>query len=149
MKTIRGILVIGLLIAVNSVFCQKNKGYKKDSLQPFLIVEHMPEFPGGKEALFDFLKANLNYPQNAKDSAIKGTVFVQFLVNKAGNLSGFKVMRGIGGGCDEEAIRVIKLMPNKWKPGIQNKYLESVYFQLPIKFPFSEESKKQFLKEIK
>ena len=82
----------------------------------FTIVEQMPEFPGGTEKLFKYLGKNIEYPPMAKDAGIKGKVYVTFVVDKDGSITDVKVLRGIGGGCDEEAVRVVKSMP-KWKPG--------------------------------
>ncbi len=99
----------------------------------FTIVEEQPEFPGGEESLMKFLQSNVKYPQLAKESNIQGTVYVQFVVEPNGSVSTVKVLRGIGGGCDEEAVRVVKNMPS-WKPGKQRGKPVRVYFNLPIKF---------------
>lgn len=100
----------------------------------FISVETMPEFTGGQKALDAFLISNLRYPQPAMESGISGTVYVSFLIDKAGNVRDIKVLRGIGGGCDEEAIRVIKLTSGKWKPGKQNGKTVQVLMTIPIKF---------------
>jgi periplasmic protein TonB len=105
----------------------------QEEVKPFLIVEQMPEFPGGTEELMKFLRNNINYPQMARETGIQGTVIVQFVVNKDGKISNTRVLRGIGGGCDEEAMRVVKAMPG-WKVGKQNGVPVPVFFQLPIKF---------------
>lgn len=73
------------------------------------------------------------YPEIAKESNIQGRVTVKFVVNEEGNVSDIIVVKGIGGGCDEEAVRVVKKMP-KWKPGKQNGRPVKVYFSLPITF---------------
>jgi protein TonB len=99
----------------------------------FLVVEVMPEFPGGKEALLNYLGENILYPQLARESNIQGTVFVTFIVEPDGSLSKVKVMRGIGGGCDEEAVRVVQAMPN-WIPGTQRGKPVRVQFNLPVRF---------------
>ncbi|MDR2906516.1 MAG: energy transducer TonB, partial [Bacteroidales bacterium] len=85
---------------------------------PFMIIEEMPEFPGGEEARVKYLSENMIYPSAARDSGIQGTIYVNFIIEKDGSISDVKVVNGIGGGCDEEAIRVVKMMP-KWKPGRQ------------------------------
>lgn len=105
----------------------------EDVDQVFLSVEEMPEFPGGDEALFAFIQKNVQYPAIARENAVTGTVFIDFVVNKEGNVTSVKVRRGIGAGCDEEAIRVIKLLP-KYKPGRQNGRAQQVQFTVPIKF---------------
>ena len=99
----------------------------------FTFVEEYPEFPGGDKALREFILNNLNYPEIARKTGITGTVYVQFVVEKDGSISDVKVVRGIGGGCDEEAVRVVKSMP-RWKPGKQRGQPVRVYFTLPIEF---------------
>ena len=75
-----------------------------------------PEYPDGEEALINFLRENLVYPEEAREKGIEGRVIVRFFVEENGNLSDIEAVKGIGGGCDEEAVRVIKMMP-KWKAG--------------------------------
>ncbi|MEJ2595383.1 MAG: energy transducer TonB, partial [bacterium] len=82
----------------------------------FTVVESMPEFPGGMGELMKYLATNIKYPPLAKESGIQGRVFINFVVEPDGAISNVKVLRGIGGGCDEEAVRVVESMP-KWKPG--------------------------------
>ena len=97
------------------------------------IVELMPSFDGGEEALYKWLGENIKYPQVAKETGITGTVIVTFVVEKDGSISGVQLLKGIGGGCDEEALRVVKNMP-KWKSGKQNGVPVRVQFNLPIRF---------------
>jgi protein TonB len=99
----------------------------------FTVVEESPAYPGGDEARIRFLQENIQYPQMARESGIQGTVYVTFVVEKNGNVTDVRVLRGIGGGCDEEAIRVIKAMP-KWNPGKQRGKPVRVQFNMPIKF---------------
>lgn len=99
----------------------------------FLIVEDQASFPGGEAKLYEFIRNNVKYPQLAKETGIEGTVFVQFVVEKDGTLSNVQALRKIGGGCDEEAIRVVKSMP-KWKPGSQRGRNVRCSFTIPIKF---------------
>jgi periplasmic protein TonB len=106
---------------------------QEEEIKPFLIVEQMPQFPGGDEEALKFIKENTHYPQMAKETGISGTVFVEFVVGKDGRISNVRILRGIGGGCDEEAVRVVKSMPT-WKPGKQNGIAVPVFFKLPIKF---------------
>jgi len=101
--------------------------------KPLMIVEQNPEFQGGYEGLFKYLAVNLRYPEAAKTYGIQSTVFVSFVVDKTGKVSNIKILRGIGYGCDEEAIRVVSEMP-KWIPGRQNGQAVPVVFQIPIKF---------------
>ncbi|HNX42814.1 MAG TPA: TonB family protein [Bacteroidales bacterium] len=106
---------------------------EEEEEKPFIVVEQIPEFPGGVSSMNKFLKDNIRYPQIARESGITGTVFTTFVVSKTGKISDVKILRGIGGGCDEEAIRVIKAMP-AWIPGKQNGRAVPVQFNLPIKF---------------
>lgn len=99
----------------------------------FTVVEESPSFPGGDEARIRFLTENIKYPQIARESSIQGTVYVTFVVEKNGNVTDVRILRGIGGGCDEEAVRVIKAMP-KWNPGKQRGKPVRVQFNMPIKF---------------
>jgi len=99
----------------------------------FMVVEDSPSFPGGDEARIRFLQENIKYPQMARESSIQGTVYVTFVVERDGSVTDVRVLRGIGGGCDEEAIRVIKAMP-RWVPGKQRGKPVRVQFNMPIKF---------------
>jgi protein TonB len=96
----------------------------------FQVVEQMPEFNGD---LKSYLSTNIRYPELAKENNVEGRVFIRFVVNEDGAISGAEVLRGIGGGCDDEALRVLKTMP-KWKPGKQNGRAVKVFFTLPIVF---------------
>jgi protein TonB len=93
----------------------------------------MPCFDGGEEKMYEWLGGNLKYPQIARETGITGTVIVSFIVEKDGSVSNATILKGIGGGCDEEAIRAVLAMP-KWKPGKQNGNSVRVWFKLPIKF---------------
>ena len=99
----------------------------------FVVVEEEPEFPGGMEALYRYLAANIHYPAEAKAEKIQGTVFVSFVIEKDGSVSNIKVLRDIGSGCSEEAIRVVQAMP-KWKPARQRGKRVRAQYTLPIKF---------------
>lgn len=101
--------------------------------QIFLVVEEMPSFPGGEQEMYRFVGKNMDYPRMAKESGISGRVFVTFVVEKDGSVTDVKILRGIGGGCDEEAIRVIKSMP-RWSPGKQRGKSVRVQYRMPIKF---------------
>ena len=80
-----------------------------------------------------FLGKNIKYPALAKESGIQGRVFINFVVEIDGSITDVKVLRGIGGGCDEEAVRVVESMP-KWKPGKQRGKPVRVSYNLPVKF---------------
>lgn len=104
---------------------------QKDEI--FTIVETNPEFQGGNSELHKFLHTQINYPQEASDHNIEGTVYLSVTVEKDGTLTGPKILRGIGYGCDEEAIRLINLMP-KWSPGKQRGIPVRVQINLPVLF---------------
>jgi len=101
--------------------------------EPLLIAEQMPEFPGGQQELFTYLGNNLEYPKTAKSEGIEGRVVVNFIIEKDGSIGHVEVLKGIGGGCDQEAVRVISNMPN-WSPGIHNGKKVRVSYKLPIQF---------------
>jgi protein TonB len=95
----------------------------------FIVVEEQPFLNG----MYEFLSQNIKYPEEAKELGIQGKVFVTFVVEKDGTIADVKILRGIGGGCDEEAVRVVKSMP-KWNPGKQRGEAVRVQFNLPVKF---------------
>jgi len=99
----------------------------------FAFADPMPEFPGGKKAMMQFLAENLQYPQTAIEEGIQGKVYVNFTVMKDGTIDNVKALRRIGSGCDEEAIRVVRKMP-KWKPGMIDGQPVNVKFNIPIVF---------------
>jgi len=104
---------------------------KQDSI--YAVVENMPEFPGGRKAFMKYLADNIKYPKQAKKKGIHGRVFVNFTVEEDGSITNAKLLRGIGGGCDEESIRVVEAMP-KWIPGEHEGKKVRVSFNVPIKF---------------
>lgn len=99
----------------------------------FTRVEQMPQFGSGERELLEYLQKNIKYPAIARENGIQGTVVVQFVVDKDGSITQPEVARGIGGGCDEEALRVIREMP-KWQPGKQQGRPVKVKFTLPVRF---------------
>lgn len=98
-----------------------------------LCAENSPEFAGGMEALSKFIADNIRYPEQAKRDNIQGKVLVRFAIDADGSVADAEVLRGIGGGCDEEALRVVNAMP-KWKPGRVNGNPVRVQYTLPITF---------------
>ena len=102
----------------------------------YVVVEQVAEFPGGEEALYKYLKDNIVYPNIARQTGIEGKVYIRFVVEKDGSISNVKVMRDIGGGCGEEAMRVVKSMP-KWKPAKQQTRTVRSEFNLPVNFSFN------------
>lgn len=102
----------------------------------FTIVEQQPGFKGGISAFYEYVGKKMKYPSQARRMGIEGKVFVQFVVGKDGSISDVKIMRGIGAGCDEEAMRVIKNSP-AWTPGKQRGKPVKVRMVLPITFKLS------------
>jgi TonB family protein len=103
----------------------------------FTSVEDVPEFKGGIEAFGKFLATNIKYPKAARDNNVQGRVIITFVVEKDGSLSNMKVLRGIGSGCDEEAVRVLSISP-AWKPGVQNGKPVKVQYSVPISFSLAD-----------
>jgi protein TonB len=101
--------------------------------QIFTIVEQMPQYPGGDKALQKFIEKNLQYPSNAMENGVEGTVYISFVVEDNGSITSAKVIRGIGSGCDEEALRLVNNMPD-WKPGKQDGENIRTLMTLPVSF---------------
>lgn len=108
---------------------------KDTETQIFTVVEQQPEFPGGMEALYQFIAANIKWPESDADHNCQGKVYVTFVITKEGHVSNPKVIRDPcpEKGFGEEAIRVVKLMP-KWNPGLQRGKPVNVQYNLPINF---------------
>lgn len=125
----------------DSLLINKNTGHNNKSKLPpedyrndiFIYVESTPEFPGGSAKMMEYITKNLVYPSEAKKNKIEGRVFVSFIVEKDGSITNVKVLRGLGSGCDEEAIRIVEKMPN-WTPGSNSGKPINVKFTLPIRF---------------
>lgn len=99
----------------------------------FMVAEQMPEYPGGMKEMLKFLQENVKYPENAMKNNVQGRVIVQFVVEKDGTLTEFKVARSVDPDLDAEALRVLQTMP-KWKPGMQKGQVVRVKFTVPVSF---------------
>jgi protein TonB len=108
-------------------------GVGKREEKEFVSVEQSPQYTGGNEAMAAFLRKNLKYPRPASQAGIQGKVFVQFTVGSDGKIENATALKGIGFGCDEEAVRVVKMMKD-WMPGKQAGVPVRVRFTLPIAF---------------
>jgi len=106
---------------------------EKMEQEVFTVVAEQTTYPGGDGARIEFLHGNLKYPEEAKELGIQGKVYVTFIVEVDGSLSDVRVLRGIGGGCDEAAVKAVKKMP-EWMPGKQRGVPVRVQFNLPINF---------------
>lgn len=124
-------------VPVEAAKPQEKKSAEKEV---FTVVEKPPTFVGGHDALVRFLLENIQYPAAAKEKIVQGTVYITFIVEPDGAVTNVKVMRGIGSGCDEEAFRVVSMMP-KWNPGEQRGKFVRVQFNLPIKFKLDKDKK--------
>jgi len=122
---------------------------KEDPAQEiFVVVEDMPEFPGGNEAMVQFLADNIQYPEVAKENGIQGRVTCQFVVLKDGTVSDVKIIRGVDPSIDAEAVRVLETMP-AWKPGKQRGQAVNVQFTLPVVFSLKKDESKIIIDELK
>jgi protein TonB len=106
---------------------------KEDANLVFDFVDKMPEFPGGQVEMIKFLSKNINYPTVALEQGVQGSIYVQFVIWKDGSVREVKVLRGVDSPLSNEAIRVIKMMPN-WEPGTQRGIPVNTRYTLPIKF---------------
>lgn len=104
----------------------------------YFAVEQEHEFKGGKVAFYNYLKNSIRYPAKAVENHTQGKVFVSFIVEKDGSLSNLKVVKGVSGELDAEALRVLKNSPN-WNPGTQNGIIVRVFYTVPISFVLSRD----------
>ena len=119
---------------LTTVLAQKTVVSQKDQKEePFNVVEDMPAFPGGMEAMIEYLSSNIKYPADAQKQKVDGRVLVNFVVEKDGSITEVKVIKPAFPSLDAEAVRVVKAMP-KWKPGYQNGKAVRVQFTMPINF---------------
>ncbi|MEO8795794.1 MAG: TonB family protein, partial [Daejeonella sp.] len=116
---------------VSEIDTNKNKG------NALMSAEQMPEFPGGMKAFYEYLSKSIQYPAEAKKNNVSGKVILSFIVEKNGSLNDIKVLRGVGSGLDEEAIRVMKGSP-KWLPGKENGKPVRVAYTLPMQFSLGQ-----------
>ena len=106
---------------------------EEDDEEFFMVVENMPEFPGGDLGLMKFIQKNVKYPAIAKEYNITGKVYVSFIVDKGGSVTNVKIVRGVDKNLDAEALRVVSALP-KYKPGKQRGKPVRVMFTIPINF---------------
>ncbi len=111
----------------------------------FLFVEKEPDYQGGENQLIKFLGRSIKYPPKAIDRSTCGRVLIGFVIDTAGKVGDVHIVRGIGDGCDEEAMRVVSSMPD-WKPGSQNGKRVKVSYQLPILFEFQQNEPKRIFR---
>lgn len=122
------------LLSVAQTDTSKVKNFIEVVEQPvFTFVEQMPEFPGGNDSLFSFIRRTIEYPRIQADTIIQGRVIVQFIVDETGQVGEVKVKRSLHPVFDAEAVRVTKLLP-PFKPGMQQGKYVKVYYMLPYSF---------------
>jgi len=108
----------------------------------YTVVEVMPKYPGGQDALMRYMSTNTKYPENARKNGVQGTVFITFVVEKDGQISNARVLRGVDEELDKEALRVVKEMP-KWNPGKEKGKAVNVQFNLPVAFKLDSGKEKE------
>jgi len=108
----------------------------KEQPSIFTIVEKMPEFKGGTEALKTFILKHLVYPKDAIEADVQGTVYIKFIVRANGQLTNFEVMRSILPSMSKAALDVVQLTAGDWTPGEQKGKKVDVYYTIPVKFKF-------------
>lgn len=118
-------------VKTDAVEAPAEKADTKDEV--FMVVEQMPEFPGGMKELMTYFKDNIKYPKAAQDKKVQGRVIVQFVVEKDGTPTEFNVVRSVDPDLDAEALRVLGGMP-KWKPGMQKGQVVRVKYTVPVAF---------------
>jgi protein TonB len=125
----------GVIIDILSAGTDSGKTTVGSFTKPFLTAEVMPDFVGGPEALRRYMQRNLRFPSQAASAAVSGRVYISFTVNADGSISDVAVIKGLGYGTDEEAVRVISKMP-PWSPGRQNDHAVPVRYTMPITFQY-------------
>ena len=120
------------MLGLTTVNAQKTVVAQKNQ-QVFDVVEQMPEYPGGMQALFEYLGQNLKYPEDAKEQKVEGRVIAIFVVETDGSISNVEVVKPVFPSLDAEAVRVLSGMP-KWKPGMQSGKVVRVKYTVPISF---------------
>lgn len=137
MKTIKLMIPVLLLMVVSfTINAQNNENKNKVYFEE---VDEMPEYPGGKKAMFKFISENVQYPENAKKEGVTGKVFISFVVDKDGNVTDVQIARGVDSDLNKEAVRVVKKL-EKWKPGKKDGELVKVGFTMPIQFVLDDKS---------
>jgi len=138
MKTI---LTLFLLLPLFS-FSQEEETPDKSKSTTYNVVAVSPEYPGGPSAMSQFIVDNFQYPEKAIKKNEQGTIWIEFVVRKSGDLSDIKVVKGVSRSLDAECVRIIALMP-KWKPGEQEGKKVNVRYTIPIKAKMETPKKKR------
>jgi periplasmic protein TonB len=131
MKAFFTLLII--VLASNAFAQQKKDDFESEKILE--TVEHPPTFPGGPTAFGEYIGSTFQYPKAALDSGVRGRVVLTFVIERDGTVTDVKLVKRVGRGCDEEAIRVLKASP-KWVPGMQNNRHVRVQYTLPISLSY-------------
>jgi protein TonB len=145
-STLIVIIVLAAIILIYRINKQSNRQLQND-VQPinnknipakntenvYEVIEQMPQFPGGEQALLKYLSTNIKYPIIAQENGVQGKVIVRFVVNKSGEVENAVVLKAVDESLDAEALRVVNSLPD-WIPGEQKGEKVSVYYTLPISF---------------
>ena len=135
----RYLLVTPLLLLLFAVFsCENGMAQQEEPSSTikgeiFTEVDEVPSPQGGMTQFFHYVQENLKYPDEARNNGIEGKVFIEFVVDKSGKVHDAKILRGIGNGCDAEALRVIANSPD-WNPGVNNGQVVNVKLVMPLTF---------------
>ena len=139
--------VAGVLGSLANISAASSAAPSETSLTPedreiYTAVEHIPEYPGGMEALMQYLMNNIRYPESAMKANEQGRVIINFVVNKDGSVSDPEILKGVSDALDKEAVRVVESLP-KWSPGTVNGKPVDCYFTLPVNFRLQNDTKKE------
>jgi len=138
MKTIK--LFISIVFLLSAVLCQAQEKENKSKDGVYLVVEEMPTYPGGEEALRNDIATNVKYPEDAKKAGIQGKVYVTFVVDEKGKVTDAKIARGVSSSLDKESLRVVSELKT-WIPGKDKGKVVKVSYTLPINYALGEEKK--------
>lgn len=132
------ILLLAIFLSPVLMFAQT----QTQSEPVYTKAEIMPEFPGGEGDLMKFISANVKYPEEARTSGKEGTVYLSFVISKDGKVTDAKIIRGVDKSLDDEAMRVLNMMP-AWKPGMQSGQPVNVQYSLPVRFNLAAPEEKK------
>lgn len=113
---------------------QSGECFREDGTpREFTRMQQVPEFPGGEAAMKEFIKKNFEYPRKARKNGVEGQVLISFVVDKTGEVTDIRVIRDIGWGCGQEAVRLLRIMP-RWTPGLSDDNPVKVRYSMPLNF---------------
>lgn len=121
---------------------ENNRSEQEPKVFDFVSIETQPSFPGGMNKFYEYLSKNVRYPKEAQNNNIQGKVFLSFIVEQDGTIADVQVVRRLGGGTDEEAVRLLQESP-KWVPGILNGKTVRVKYNIPISFTLTTDKPKK------